>query len=416
MTERPSPDRFKEHFKVIEGDVPDKKPSETKPITATPFAWIDPKEIPPRDWLYGRHYMRKIMNVTVAHGGVGKSTLVLSEALAMVSGKPLLGHEVQSPLRVWLFNGEDPREEMDRRTMAAAVGHGLTADDISDRLFLDVGRENQWCIAQTLPGSGTTILNPVKQAIIEEIQNRHIDVLIVDPFVSTHRVSENDNNAIEIAAQAWREIADATNCAVMLVHHAKKTGGEEINAEHSRGGIALVAAARDVRVLNQMTEKEAENGGIEPSKHRSYFRTFSDKANMAPPAESSKWYELRGVCLDNETDTREADWVGVVYPYEYSAVGEFGKFSAEQIAAAQDAIAMASPEDRRASPQSVGWVGRLIAGPLSLDADDTEDKKSLKSIVSTWKKSGVLEEEKIADENRKMRPTLTLKNRSGDII
>ena len=32
----------------------------TAGIRASPFSWVDPTKIPRRQWLYGRHYIRKV--------------------------------------------------------------------------------------------------------------------------------------------------------------------------------------------------------------------------------------------------------------------------------------------------------------------------------------------------------------------
>src|SRR5436305_880618 len=58
-------------------------------IAATPFSWLDPADIPPRQFLYGGHLIRQFVSTTVAPGGIGKSSLGILEALAMASGKPL---------------------------------------------------------------------------------------------------------------------------------------------------------------------------------------------------------------------------------------------------------------------------------------------------------------------------------------
>ena len=60
-------------------------------ITATPYVWCDPKTIPPRDFLYGYHYVRRYVSLTVAMGGVGKSSEILTEIAAMITGRELLG-------------------------------------------------------------------------------------------------------------------------------------------------------------------------------------------------------------------------------------------------------------------------------------------------------------------------------------
>ena len=50
---------------------------------------------------------------------------------------------------------------------------------------------------------------------------------------------ENDNNAIDVVAKTWTGIADATNTAIDLAHHSRKTGGAEVTVEDGRGAVAL---------------------------------------------------------------------------------------------------------------------------------------------------------------------------------
>jgi hypothetical protein len=83
-----------------------------------PFTPIDEASLPPREWLYGRHYQRRTVSITAAPGGFGKSSLDMVEAIAMATGRNLLGEEPPVRLRVWLHNGDDSREEMDRRVVA----------------------------------------------------------------------------------------------------------------------------------------------------------------------------------------------------------------------------------------------------------------------------------------------------------
>ncbi|MET4794678.1 hypothetical protein ABIF64_006856 [Bradyrhizobium japonicum] len=90
-------------------------------IEATPYAWKQPEDIPLRDWLYGYQLIRKFVSGTISPGGVGKSSLIAAEALAMVSGKDLLGTTPKQQLRVWLWNLEDPTEETERKIQAAAM-------------------------------------------------------------------------------------------------------------------------------------------------------------------------------------------------------------------------------------------------------------------------------------------------------
>jgi hypothetical protein len=94
-----------------------------------PFKWIDPAELPKRRWIYNGHYLRAFATGIFAPGAGGKSSQVIAEALAIVTGKPLLGVQPDERCNVWLFNGEDPREELQRRVTAAMLAHAVGGHD-----------------------------------------------------------------------------------------------------------------------------------------------------------------------------------------------------------------------------------------------------------------------------------------------
>ena len=85
--------------------------------TAAPWSDACLSDLPPRQWLYGRHYLRGALSLTIADGGVGKTSLALTEAVAMASGKPILGIPVQQR-SVWYWNGEEDFLEIQRRVFA----------------------------------------------------------------------------------------------------------------------------------------------------------------------------------------------------------------------------------------------------------------------------------------------------------
>lgn len=279
-------------------------------VTATPFAWPACEAIPRRKWLYDRHLIRGFVSATVAASGVGKSTKKIVEALSMVSARALLhGAAPSSPLNVWIWNGEDPREELERRIAGAAKHYRLTQGDCAGSLFVDSGRDQSIIIAETTR-AGTLIVRPVVDAIKAELKRRKIDVLIVDPFVSSHRVSENDNNAIDAVAREWAGIANDAQCAIELVHHSRKTGGGEVTIEDARGASALIAASRSAHVINPMSPDEAAKAGVDSP--RSYFRSDNGKSSMAPPSDKATWFRLVSVDLGNASGHEPSDQVGVV--------------------------------------------------------------------------------------------------------
>jgi hypothetical protein len=105
-------------------------------IDARPYQFRAEADIAQWQWLYGRHLLRGEVAGTAAMGGTGKSTLSIVEALAMASGRALLGQTVPGPLRVVLINLEDTRNTMDKRIAAVMRQYELTPDDIGDRLIV----------------------------------------------------------------------------------------------------------------------------------------------------------------------------------------------------------------------------------------------------------------------------------------
>ncbi|WP_253949224.1 AAA family ATPase [Mangrovicoccus sp. HB161399] len=360
-------------------------------LDPTPFVWRDPSAIPPRPWLYGRHLIRKQVSVTVAPGGVGKSSLTICEGLAMASGRELLGEWTERNLKVWIFNLEDPRDELDRRIVGAMQHYRIAPDEIAGRLFVDSGRERGLCTAvQTR--EGVVINKPEIDALAHVIEARGIDVLVVDPFVSSHQANENDNGAIDLVAKEWARLADRCNCAIELVHHTRKTNGEEATTEGARGASALLGAARSGRVLNKMPDAMKAEAGVQDDP-ATYFAVDRDKANLAPVG-ARLWRRMASVHLAN------GDSVGVAEVWHWPDT--FDGMKPDDLLAVQRAL---DGKGMRYSDQSGDdWAGCTVAEVLGLNP--VADKKRIKKMIEAWLRSGALKKVKRPDANRIERPCL----------
>jgi hypothetical protein len=368
---------------AVVGIVP-KKPA----IAATSFAWRDPATIPPRRFIYGRHYIRQFASLTVSPAGVGKSSLTIAESLAMVTGRPLLGLVPEERVKVWLWNGEDPDDENTRRVMATVVHYGIKREEFEGRLFVDSGRRMPVVIAEQTR-DGARIATPVVDQVIATIEDNGIDVMIVDPFVSSHQVTENDNNAIERVAKMWAKIADQTNCAIELVHHSRKTFGAEVSVEDGRGAGALLAAVRSARVLNAMTEDEAAKAGVEH--RRLHFRVENGKANLVKPMDQATWYKLASVELANGDD------VGVATAWEWP--NPFDNVTTADLRAAQQAVAAGGPW--RESKLAADWVGKPIAEALGLDPGSKAHRAKVAGLLAVWMANGMFKRVEGRDPKRR---------------
>jgi len=368
-----------------------------------PFVWRDPATMPRRQWLYGHHLIRKFGSATDSPGGGGKAALLLAEAMAMASGTALLGVKPRTRLRVGYWNGEDPFEETERRALAAMMLHDLSADDLNGWLHLGSGRDDPLVIAEQA-SAGTVILAPNVERVLDTIRDLALDVVIIDPFVSSHRVTENDNNAIDAVVKAWGRIADQANVAVELVHHTRKTNGVETTVEDGRGASAMLAAVRSARVLNPMSKEERERADVKPSE--AYFRVENGKANLAPPAEGAEWYQVASVLLGNAGYADDGVWekednVGAVCPWKWP--DPFDGVSANDLFAVQQKI---DSGQWRENPQANEWVGKAVADVLELDLDDKNDKQKVKGLLATWVKTGALVRVMMPDKTRQERPMI----------
>lgn len=363
--------------------------AQPEPIVATPFVWRGESEIPRRMWLYGKHLLRRFVSVDVAAGGTGKSSVKIGEALAMASDRNLYGSEIHDgPLNVWLYNLEDPAEESERRLHATAKWFKIAPPDVDGRLYVDSGRD-QRCVIATETEYGARIAQPVYEQIKAQLQANAIDVLIIDPFVSSHEVSENDNRAIDAVVKAWGRLADECNCSINLVHHVRKGNGQETNAESARGAKALVDAARSVQVFNRMSPDEASMAGISEDQRGFYFRVQNDKANLAPP-EKASWYRMNNVSLDN------GDQVGVACPWQWPEL--FEGISTRHLIAVQKAV---EAGEWRADSRSSEWVGIAVAQALEYDVETS--RKRIVKMLKEWVANGALEIIEKDDEQRHKR-------------
>ena len=367
----------------------------------------DPASIPPREWLYGGHYIRQFITATVAPGGVGKSSLALVEALDMATGRGLLtGKPTGQRHRVIYWNGEDPLIETERRVAAACLHFGITADELGDRLVICSGRDLPIRIAEDTR-DGFAIARPLVEEITADLIRSGADALILDPFVKSHGVSENDNNKIDAVASQWAAIADRANMSIELIHHLRKASGtgQDRGAEDARGGVALIAAARSVRVLNRMQDQEAVALGIPDETRRRLFRVDDGKANLQAPrgtGEQAIWRYLASVPLGNGQAGLAEDHVGVVAAWVKPAAEDVA--TPERVA--EIVARLHAGEPSRADAQSPMWAGHWIAGVLGMPCGDAGERRRVSAVLAGLVSRGVLKRDMAPDDKRTLKAVL----------
>jgi hypothetical protein len=373
-------------------DAPDDAP-EVAPDWPTLYDMFDEASIEPRKWIYAHHYLRSFVSVLASAGGIGKTSLQIVEALAIVTGRPLLGEEVKERTNVWIVNLEDPLEEIQRRVLSAMRHYGIKPAEVEGRLFVNAGRDFSLKFGiQTRDG----VLPNTKlvEYLCRKIPEKQIGCVFIDPFVGAHNINENDNMAVNAIVAEIRRVADETKSAIGLVHHIRKGNGEDASIDSVRGAGSLIGAARAARVINRMSPDDAAKLGIDETEARSIFRVDDGKANLAPPASAAVYRKMEGVKIDN------GEWIGVCIPY--TLPDAFDGISAKDAKAAQRIVADAHTdgEPLRESSQSPKWVGLPIADMLGIDITEKKGRAKVASIIKTWLKSNVLATEKVFDQKK----------------
>lgn len=380
-------------------------------ILPTPFEWRAPETIPPRQWLHGKHYIRKFLVLTGGNYGLAKSTLTILDAVSMASGRCLrTGEPLRRALTVWLFNTEDPREEVERKVTACMKHYGVTPEEIAGRLYIDTSRENKLIVGgHEFSVSSTAPMPNSVEGLVKGIQQRGVDVLIVDPLVHSHNADENSNTAMGQVMADWRRVAEEGNCCVELVHHTRKGQGET-GADDIRGAASIMGAVRSARLLSVMSAKEAADSGISEEQRRFHIWVNpTGKPSLIPPASERQWLRLESVDLGNCTaDYPDGDKMGVLVPWEPPNHSTLRWTDMSHCEAAWWAIRQAPPDKRRSDIQSNGWIGYLVMPSLGLDLADPQAKSKAKAAIDAWKGSGLLFMES-ATIDSKSKPVLTIK-------
>ena len=270
----------------------------------------------PRPWLYGDILMRGAVTAVASPPGTGKTALSMQLAVAVGLDLRLGPWEPQpgGGGRVAIFNGEEPTDELSRRFLAACYEAGVDPAAAAQRVAyrssqdapLRLCKLDQYGAFQRSPD-----VDRLKAAIIEQ----DVKLVMLDPLIEFYDgIDESDNSQIKLVGQILREVAMDCDCAVLIFHHTKKsdnadTAAGDMNA--LRGGGALIGQARFVFTLFTMSERDAERLDVEPHRRTYYCRWDGAKANMAPVS-GEVWFERLGVGLDNASDIRPADVIGIL--------------------------------------------------------------------------------------------------------
>jgi hypothetical protein len=373
----------------------------------------------PRPWAYGYKLLFGTVAVIASRGGKGKTAYSMVVAVALTLGQQLLDDRPHHACNVVIYNLEEARKELVRRVRAVLIHYRLPPDCVKGKLSLNSGLDRKLIVATLNQETGARIATPDVDALIAEIKANNIGVIIVDPFVNSHELNENDNKDANFAMTEYARIANETGCLIILVHHVRKGGSGGSDVDDVRGAGAMTDAARGgVYTLVTMTEDEGKKlfGEEQAERHKLFFRVAEVKVNAAPPTLKTTWYELVEVPLGNKSDAYpNGDKVQAVQLWQAPAL--FDGLNAAEIKSIFDKIDNARSTEGEA-PYSADqrskerWIGKLIMAETNGEIGQLRAK----GIVAKWLNSGALKEFDYKDDSGRWKKGVGVGIRPGTVV
>jgi hypothetical protein len=287
------------------------------PEPATVMPWVAP-------WL-----MREAVSSKIGAPGGGKTTLMISTAIAIATEKPeIVGLKPGELTRFGdcvVFCNEDPSIKAHNQILAVLHAFGLTRADLKHELHLE---ESKFTLVRY--GSARGGAEPSDDAIriagqLAQLRKRaEIAYVGLDTLLSlAGSVGLNGPEGMTPILNMARDIAETLGCAVELLHHFSKSGGSDAPTDmmSALGSVALPAAVRVATHVVPISETDGSRYGWTPAQTALRVKMVDAKQSYrARSIAAGRFYEWRNVHLPAHDPENPAAFlsedVGVLVPID----------------------------------------------------------------------------------------------------
>jgi RecA-family ATPase len=207
------------------------QPEQARPLALVcPPAWRD-VPLPPMRWLATNRIPAGDATILSGDGGGGKTTVALQLAVA-VAGR--LGDWLGTVCEagpVIFFSGEEPEHEMRRRLQRVARKRGMEPADIENLHFHFADPDK--CLLGVARPNGSIMPTPLFVALAAAAEEIRPALIVVDSIAATFGGNQNDRVHARTFVAMFRRLAQAVDCAVLLLDHPSLAG---ITSGTGRGG------------------------------------------------------------------------------------------------------------------------------------------------------------------------------------
>jgi putative DNA primase/helicase len=182
----------------------------------------------PLRWVWEGYLPEGTLALLSAYMKQGKTTLAYALGIAVCHGEPFLSHPTKSG-RVLILAVEENRRDV----VARLRKFGMQK---RDGIYVHAGRVS----------AGESTMRRIRRFV----EKKSIVLVIVDTLARFWGIrDENNNSEVVRHVSPWLDLAHETGVVVLLVHHDRKSGGEE--GRSIRGGSALLGLVDQALMLER---------------------------------------------------------------------------------------------------------------------------------------------------------------------
>ena len=390
----------------------------------------------PRPWLIRGLLMVEAVTLLTGWGGVGKSMLSLCITIFYAMGLDYIpgwsvmpevnGHPVKR--KVLILAAEDDEKEIWRRIAAIGMLFGLDPAAAAGRIKIvtpESGADESIRIKlftktdSSVSRGGNAVrvserrfeLNPTElgKVLPQMIRDNDVDLVILDPIVEIHDVTENSNDEMGQVWEKIRGMARDLHIAILAIHHDSKAGsgdnvgggrGASVNRDKVRVGLGMAPLSKEdfekygagLTVDGAVMRRSAENPEA-PAQLKNLFRITRGKMNYGARAEDYffRTVEMAAGLLDAK-EGKEPIGVPVPLTYTEPARDEFDLGTWEHLVEFLDIVERGEGgEGKEKRLLSTGLHGLRVAMRDRFGPAGTIGLKRADEIIKEMEKEGLIE-------------------------
>jgi len=226
-------------------------------------------DLPKIEFLVEELVVKNSLNLIVGDPGSFKTWLYLYLIYCIVNNKLVFGKFKVNPTNVLIINTDDSLSLTKDRMMQ--IGFNKNSEK---KVFIWTRQEFK--ISDHEKETTLGVLSSI-------VQREKIELIVLDTLRQIHDGDENDSKEMSNVMTTLKQFAEKHNCAVVIVHHNRKSpGGFSGNVQSASGSIAIMA-----NIFSSLHLKRSADGKIKITREkgkstkniRPFYVSFQDDKN-----------------------------------------------------------------------------------------------------------------------------------------